>query len=144
MWEFKVFLHIPRKRFGMENDMISFEEFIKNDRIPIYLQILLYVKRGILSGGIQQGEALPSRRMLSTMLGVNPNTVQKAYRMLEEEGLVCSHAGAKSVIEFNEQSLRNIRRELLEEDMEHIIADWKQMGLSKEEAVELMSELWDK
>lgn len=82
--------------------------------------------------------------MLSAMLGVNPNTVQKAYRMLEEEGLVCSHAGAKSVIEFNEQSLRNIRRELLEEDMEHIIADWKQMGLSKEEAVELMSELWDK
>lgn len=124
--------------------MISFEEFIKNDRIPIYLQILLYVKRGILSGGIQQGEALPSRRMLSAMLGVNPNTVQKAYRMLEEEGLVCSHAGAKSVIEFNEQSVRNIRRELLEEDMEHIISDWKQMGLCKEEAVELMRELWDK
>lgn len=124
--------------------MISFEAFIKNDRIPIYLQILLYVKRGILSGGIQRGDALPSRRMLSAMLGVNPNTVQKAYRILEEEGLVCSHSGAKSIIEFNEQSIRNIRRELLEEDMEHIISDWKQMGLSKEEAVELMSELWEK
>lgn len=124
--------------------MISFEAFIKNDRIPIYLQILLYVKRGILSGGIQKGDALPSRRMLSATLGVNPNTVQKAYRILEEEGLVCSHSGAKSIIEFNEQSIRNIRRELLEEDMEHIISDLKQMGLSKEEAVELMSELWEK
>lgn len=124
--------------------MISFEAFIKNDRIPIYLQILLYVKRGILSGGIQKGDALPSRRMLSAILGVNPNTVQKAYRILEEEGLVCSHSGAKSIIEFNEQSVRNIRRELLEEDMEHMISDWKQMGLGKEEAVELMSELWEK
>ena len=83
--------------------MISFEEFKKNDRIPIYLQILLYVKRGILSGEIQRGDVLPSRRMLSALLGVNPNTVQKAYRMLEEEGLILSHSGAKSMIEFDEE-----------------------------------------
>ncbi len=123
--------------------MISFEAFIKNDRIPIYQQILLYVKRGILSGGIQKGDSLPSRRMLSSMLGVNPNTVQKAYRMLEEDGLVCSHSGAKSTIEYNEQSVRNIRRELLEEEMRHIISDWKQMGLRKEDAVQMMSKLWE-
>ena len=124
--------------------MISFETFIKNDRIPIYLQILLYIKRGILSGGIREGEVLPSRRMLSAMLGVNPNTVQKAYRILEEEGLVSSRSGAKSIIEFSEQSVRNIRRELLEEDMVHIISDWKQMGLGKEEAMELLGELWER
>ncbi|MBO5488052.1 MAG: GntR family transcriptional regulator [Eubacterium sp.] len=124
--------------------MISFEEFKKNDRIPIYLQILLYVKRGILSGGIQRGDVLPSRRMLSALLGVNPNTVQKAYRMLEEEGLILSHSGAKSMIEFDEESIRKIRRELLEEDMQRIISDWKQMGLRKEEVLEMMGELWEK
>lgn len=124
--------------------MILFEEFKKNDRIPIYLQILLYVKRGILSGEIQRGDVLPSRRMLSALLGVNPNTVQKAYRMLEEEGLILSHSGAKSMIEFDEKSIQKIRRELLEEDMQRIISDWKQMGLRKEEVIEMMGVLWEK
>lgn len=124
--------------------MISFEEFKKNDRIPIYLQILLYMKRGILSGEIQRGDVLPSRRMLSALLGVNPNTVQKAYRMLEEEGLILSHSGAKSMIEFDEESIQKIRRELLEEDMQRIISDWKQMGLRKEEVMEMMGVLWEK
>ena len=76
--------------------MISFESFIMEDGMPIYLQIILFVKRGIIAGVIADGEELPSRRVLSALLGVNPNTVQKAYRMLEEEGLIQSHSGAKS------------------------------------------------
>ena len=78
--------------------MISFESFIMEDGRPIYLQIILFVKRGIIAGVIADGEELPSRRVLSALLGVNPNTVQKAYRMLEEEGLIQSHSGAKSYV----------------------------------------------
>ena len=62
--------------------MISFESFIMEDGMPIYLQIILFVKRGIIAGVIVDGDELPSRRVLSALLGVNPNTVQKAYRML--------------------------------------------------------------
>ena len=53
------------------------------DTSPIYLQILLYIKRGIIAGSIVDGAELPSRRVLSALLGVNPNTVQKAYKLLE-------------------------------------------------------------
>ena len=68
--------------------MISFDSFVMEEGVPLYQQILLYVKRGIAGGTIQDGDELPSRRVLSALLGVNPNTVQKAYRLLEEEGQI--------------------------------------------------------
>ena len=71
--------------------MLSFSHLILADGVPIYQQILRYVKLGIAGGTIAHGEELPSRRVVSALLGVNPNTVQKAYRLLEEEGLILSH-----------------------------------------------------
>ena len=68
--------------------MISFEGFKTEDGTPVYQQILLYIKRGAVAGTIADGDDLPSRRMLSALLGINPNTVQKAFRLLEEEGLI--------------------------------------------------------
>ena len=76
--------------------MISFADFHPREGPPIYQQIILHIKRGAAAGTVVHGDELPSRRTLSALLGVNPNTVQKAYRLLEEEGLIQSHAGAKS------------------------------------------------
>ena len=67
--------------------MVDFSAFVPEDGLPIYLQIIRHVKRAIAAGTVQAGDELPSRRVLSAQLGVNPNTVQKAYRLLEEEGL---------------------------------------------------------
>ena len=61
--------------------MVSFGGFRPEGSEPIYLQIVGYIKRGIVAGEIPSGDELPSRRMLSALLGVNPNTVQKACRM---------------------------------------------------------------
>ena len=78
--------------------MIDFGAFRAEDGTPIYLQIIKYLKQGVVSGAVADGDELPSRRVLSALLGLNPNTVQKACRMLEEEGLLVSHAGAKSCV----------------------------------------------
>lgn len=123
--------------------MISFEKFIMDDGTPIYLQILLYIKRGIIAGIITDGDELPSRRVLSALLGVNPNTVQKAYRMLEEEGLIASHSGAKSYMVLSEETIRRVRAELLEGDARTIVSTMKQMGLSRAEALALLEKYWD-
>ena len=64
--------------------MVSFDSFTLCGGVPIYQQILLYLKRGAVSGAIADGDELPSRRVLSALLGVNPNTVQKACRLMEE------------------------------------------------------------
>ena len=92
--------------------MISFEDFKMAEGSPIYVQILRHIKRGIVAGTVRDGDELPSRRMLSTLLGVNPNTVQKAYRMLEEEGLMQSHSGAKSLMQLDGGKVELVRAEL--------------------------------
>ena len=123
--------------------MISFDKFIMEDGTPIYLQILLYIKRGIIAGTIADGDELPSRRVLSALLGVNPKTVQKAYRMLEEEGLIASHSGAKSYMVLPQETIQRVRAELLEGDARTIVSAMKQMGLSKAEALALLETYWD-
>ena len=123
--------------------MIKFDKFIMDDNGPIYAQIVRYVKRGIMAGNSVDGEEMPSRRVLSSLLGVNPNTIQKAYRILEEEGIIQSHAGAKSYVNIDPEMVTNIRVELMESDVVTIIGALKQSGVSKEEALELIGRLWN-
>ena len=123
--------------------MITFESFLMEDGTPIYLQILLFIKRGIIAGTVVNGDELPSRRVLSALLGVNPNTVQKAYRLLEEEGLVSSHTGAKSCVVLTEETGEKIKKELLESDARSTVASLKQMGLTKAEALSLIETYWE-
>lgn len=122
--------------------MISFDSFAVEDGSPIYLQIILFLKRGMVAGRIQDGDALPSRRNLSALLGVNPNTIQKAYHLLEEEGLIASQSGAKSVVVLNDTALGKVRAELLESDILNVVTALKQAGLSREEALELLKQHW--
>ena len=123
--------------------MIGFDDFILQDGIPIYLQILAYVKRGAVAGVICDGDELPSRRVLSARLGVNPNTIQRAYKMLEEEDLIVSHAGAKSLMVLDAEQVARLRSELLAEEARAVIGKLKQMGLSKAEAAALLEKYWE-
>lgn len=123
--------------------MIEFERFTIEDGTPIYLQIILYLKRGAVAGIVRDGDELPSRRVLSALLGVNPNTIQKAYRMLEDEGMIVSHAGAKSYVLLTPARLSAIREELLASDARTLIAAMRQMGLDRTEALALIDKYWE-
>ncbi|MBO5178602.1 MAG: GntR family transcriptional regulator [Lachnospiraceae bacterium] len=123
--------------------MISFNEFTMQEGSPIYQQILLYIKRGVIAGTIVDGDELPSRRVLSALLGVNPNTVQKAYRLLEEEKLIESLQGSKSTMVLTAEKIAVIREELLEADAKGAVQKLKQMGISKAEAIALIEKYWE-
>lgn len=123
--------------------MISFETFILEDNVPIYLQITGYIKRGIVAGSISNGDEMPSRRMLSALLGVNPNTVQKSYAVLEEEGLIQSRSGAKSCVCVEPDTVVRLRQELLSGNLKTVIDAMKQMGMTLEEARTAMEKLWE-
>ena len=56
--------------------MVDFGQLQLTDGVPIYLQIIGYLKAGISAGVVKDGDELPSRRTLSALLGVNPNTIQ--------------------------------------------------------------------
>lgn len=123
--------------------MIAFEQFQIRDGSPIYMQIVDFVERGIAGGIIEDGDELPSRRMLSALLSVNPNTVQKAYRILEERGIIESRSGAKSCVTADASVTEKIRTRLLACDLTAIVQNMKQMGIDRDTALKLLSTAWD-
>ena len=98
---------------------------------------------GIASGQIKDGDEVPSRRMLSARLGVNPNTVQKAYRLLEEEGLLVSQSGAKSIMSLTEEKRSAVKEALLRSDVRTLVSALAQLGLSKNEVLALVEQYWE-
>jgi len=128
---------------GSGEYMISFDGFTATDGSPIYMQIIHHIKRGIVAGTVRDGDELPSRRVLSALLGVNPNTVQKAYRILEDESLIISHTGAKSYMNITEEKINAIRLELLKAEVGGLIYAMRQMGVTKEEALGLIERYWN-
>ena len=66
------------------------------DSRPIYEQIKSGFRNLIATGAIAPGEKLPSVRELAVELAINPNTIQRAYRELEQEGVICSVPGKGS------------------------------------------------
>ena len=123
--------------------LVSFDQFSLAEGSPIYSQIIRFIKAGIVAGTIADGDEFPSRRALSALLGVNPNTIQKACRMLEEEGLLQSRMGAKSFIAVTEAEAEAIRVQLLEEDALALVQAIRRMGVPREEARCLLERLWD-
>ena len=67
-------------------------------RLPIYTQLYQEILRLSALGAMVPGEQLPSVRALAQDLGVNPNTVQKAYQLLEHDGYICSVPGKGSFL----------------------------------------------
>ena len=124
--------------------MITFEDFLPEPGKPLYLQILHHIKQGAVAGTVKNGDELPSRRVLSALLGANPNTVQKAYRILEEEGLVRSHAGAKSYMVLPKGTLEKLRDELICAQIEETVGALRRLGLDKAQALALIENNWDK
>ena len=123
--------------------MVTFENFTAEDGLPIYLQIIRYVKRAVAAGTTGDGDELPSRRVLSAQLGVNPNTVQKAYKLLEDEGIISSRSGAKSELSLSPELVEDIRGQLLEQEAGLLVRSLRQAGLEKEAAFALLDRLWE-
>lgn len=122
--------------------MVSFDAFRAADGTPVYLQIINFIKRGAIAGTIRDGDELPSRRVLSALLGINPNTVQKAFHMLEEEHLMESRTGAKSCMTLPPDTLDALRREVLSDELRAMARTLRQLGISREEALRLIEQAW--
>ena len=80
--------------------------------MPIYLQLIEQVKHAIETGALRAGEQLPGIRPLAERLVINPNTVAKAYRELEHEGVIELRHGAGAFVSGNvrpRQMTANVR-----------------------------------
>ena len=121
---------------------IEFEKL--NDTEPVHVQLTRQIKDRIASERLRNGDALPSRRELAAALGINPNTVQKVYKQLEDEGLVSTLQASHSVVTALEDDVMGLRRAMAAESANNFAARMKELGLDFREAVGLLGESWDK
>ena len=82
------------------------------DPHPIYEQVKEGLKRLMVTGGLAEGEKLPSVRALASSLAINPNTIQRAYEALEREGYLCTAAG-KGSFAAERGGINTVRRDAL-------------------------------
>lgn len=106
----------------------------RSDR-PIYLQIAEQIQRCIVSGELKPGDQLPTVRQLATTLKVNFNTIARAYRLLDEAGLISTQHGRGTFVweqPSNEISQR-LRRQALDEITQHYLAEAQRWGYTLQE-----------
>ena len=105
---------------------------------PIYAQLILQIKVGIVSGAFPPGERLPSVRDLATEAGVNPNTMQRALTELERDGLVYSQRTAGRFVTEDRNMIDAAKRGLAEHHIQAFLAAMGQLGYQREEIIALL------
>lgn len=115
-----------------------------DDKLPIYIQIMNYMKKKIITGEINGGDKLPSVRELSTKLRVNPNTIQRTYQELERENLVFTQRGMGTFVTEDKQIVKNLKKDMASDIIESFIHEMKGLGFSYDEIVEVVKDRTEK
>lgn len=108
---------------------------------PIYTQLEKNIVKYINLGVYEKNSMLPSVRALACELGINPNTVSKAYKNLEANGVIYTVAG-KGVFVKGEATLKNIHK-MAADEIKTVLRDAKNSGVEKDEVICIVNEIWE-
>lgn len=111
-----------------------------SSRTPVYQQLYDDVIRLVSLGVLKSDTKLPPVRILATELGINPNTVQKAYRMLEKDGYIYSTVGRGSFVS-NKLDQNQAEKIQAKNDLKESIDKAYKKGITKDEMIELVDEI---
>lgn len=112
---------------------------------PVYLQIVDQVKRDIALGRLVRDERLPTVRQLAGQLAINPNTIAKAFRQLEQEGIIVTKAGAGAFVANLDSNLsRTVRRRLICDELERIVVEAFHMQIDRTTLSDWFNDVIDK
>jgi GntR family transcriptional regulator len=110
-----------------------------SDGVPVYLQIVNQVKYLVASSRLAAGEELPPIRVLAAQLLVNPNTVARAYRELEQVGVVEKRRTAGTYVSADPSPLaRRERLKILSGRIDALLAEARQMDVDTDAVVDLL------
>lgn len=115
-----------------------------NNRDPVYVQVVRYFKEQIAKGFFEPGQEIPSRRELAHRLKINPNTAQRAYKEMEEQGLIFTEGNLPSRITRDEVVLKKVRKELIMEAVETFVHSVRTINVPLEEVLQIVREYYEK
>jgi len=115
-----------------------------NNRDPVYVQVIRHFKEQIAKGNFEPGQEIPSRRELANKLKINPNTAQRAYKEMEEQGLIFTEGNLPSRITKDEQMLKRVREELILEAVDTFIHSVRSINVPLPEVLNLVKDQYEK
>lgn len=115
--------------------MIEFD-----NNLPIYLQIMNYIKREIVTGKLKPGDKIPSVRELAAELQINPNTVQRTFQELEREAVVETKRGLGRYVTSEESKIMTIKKEMAGDLLDRFIHGMQELGFSNPDIAKIVAE----
>jgi GntR family transcriptional regulator len=111
-------------------------------RVPIYEQLVEKIKELIIKGLLKENEQLPSVRALSNDLTINPNTIQKAYRELENQGYIYSIPGKGSfVAPLKDRDINKKKIEKILEEVKKLMLEGLYLGMDREDFIKVLEDV---
>lgn len=111
----------------------------ENDK-PIYIQLMDDIKAGIINETYQPGDRLPSIRDYAKDMMVNPNTGQKAYAELEQEGYIYSKRGIGYFVNEDPDTIKELKYDYLDREINDLVDKLVNMKYEKEEIIKRIKE----
>lgn len=112
------------------------------NRKPIYEQVVERFQKLILTGTMEPDTQMPSVRALATELAINPNTIQKAYSILEQKGFIYPVKGRGNFVSGN-QDLKEQEQTIFFQKLGTLIQEGKELGVSKELCLQKTAEFYE-
>lgn len=109
---------------------------------PLYEQLVDQLRRQLILGAVKAGAPMPSVRQLASELGINPNTIQKAYRCMEDEGMIVSVPGRGSFVSENLSEMHAKQVSEQESKLLTMLRTCRELGLTKENVVRLAEKVY--
>ena len=116
-------------------------EYIFDNNIPIYIQLLEYIKIFIISGTFKAGEKLPSVREFAQSFKVNPNTMQKALLELENDGLIYTERTNGKFVTTDTEVISKLKDEYAITLARSYFNGMKKIGLGKAESIKYLNKV---
>ncbi|WP_214779400.1 GntR family transcriptional regulator [Exiguobacterium sp. s22] len=107
-----------------------------NTRAPVYLQVVDYFKKKMALGELKAGDEMPSRRELANDLKINPNTVQKAFKEMEDQQLITTERNRPSRVTTDRTVLAQIRSEIVDDAVAVFVEAIQELDVSVDELVD--------
>lgn len=108
--------------------------------VPIYVQIVEQVQQSVAAGKLKPGDQLPTVRQLASEIRVNFNTVARAYRMLDEAGLISTQQGRGTyILDQPLEGLRDLlKQETLEVQTNRFVSEMIRQGYSRDDVKKIV------
>lgn len=111
-----------------------------DNNMPIYIQIMNYVKKQIITGKLSPGDKIESVRDLALELQINPNTIQRTFQELEREGIVETRRGLGRFVTSKESTIMQIKKEMAGELLERFVQGMKELGFGKDDIIDIVKD----